>query len=453
MKRDKDDINKLTDGIIGWFIREGRPGKITLDSVSVSDSLLTAPEHEEKEGKTRWEKVKNFFMLASYKHLKLIFSVLSVALLVGAVLYYTSKFFTDVVFHENKFYANEQGTFICKKSLDREFAFFVFNTSDVWANPGIQINEDDDLRINISGGFNSSIMYMLDAAKANQKPKYLWVTNGFNKKWNYLNWALEYCISRGSGSENNKFDFGTVMYTIQPESSDISNHPYRVPPGDILAWSPGDRRRWFSGSRAFNKLNETGYLYFTVNDLAFDEIHNGQDVVPLKEVINSYYDKYSLNLIVSIKIKELLIKTKEIIIKDSLSLKNYIDNVNEEFRRLKKEQGYVQKDPFALYKDNLGQLMVSVEIQHNSPRWFFKPMMAYRCFENNLTELWDDSDMAWVFKLFVTLFYIVLLTFHVAFTFVVKVLQIFIAVYLVLLVLSLFYRLFRLCRPILSTSA
>ena len=150
MKRDKDDINKLTDGIIGWFIREGRPGKITLDSVSVSDSLLTAPEHEEKEGKTRWEKVKNFFMLASYKHVKLIFSVLSVALLVGAVLYYTSKFFTDVVFHENKFYANEQGTFICKKSLDREFAFFVFNTSDVWANPGIQINEDDDLRINIS---------------------------------------------------------------------------------------------------------------------------------------------------------------------------------------------------------------------------------------------------------------------------------------------------------------
>ena len=187
--------------------------------------------------------------------------------------------------------------------------------------------------------------------------------------------------------------------------------------------------------------------------MAFDEIHNGQDVVPLKEVINSYYDKDSLSLIVSIKIKELLIKTKEIIIKDSLSLKNYIDNVNEEFRRLKKEQGYVQKDPFALYKDNLGQLMVSVEIQHNSPRWFFEPMMAYRCFENNLTELWDDSDMAWVFKLFVTLFYIVLLTFHVAFTFVVKVLQIFIAVYLVLLVLSLFYRLFRLCRPILSTTA
>ena len=59
MKRDKDDINKLTDGIIGWFIREGRPGKITLDSVSVTDSLLTAPEHEEKEGKTRTGSRKN----------------------------------------------------------------------------------------------------------------------------------------------------------------------------------------------------------------------------------------------------------------------------------------------------------------------------------------------------------------------------------------------------------
>ena len=342
--------NTTTDVILGEAIRDGQPGEVEIESRDLIDVLSGRKEENDSTCNDKsileiiWDGIRQRCRRLDWLMLRLeldgnqglrLFLIIAVAfMMLLATVWFGVFFIKDVILHETEFNINEQGAIVPKKSLGGEYALYLFNTSEVWANPGIQINKNDRIRISISGGFNSSIEDALDAAIDNTRPLYSWVFPDSlgRKPKNGPDWALKYCLSRGSEqqsgwlSKKKYFNFGTVMYTIQAESADITDHPLKVPSEEILSWTP---------ERRFRRTNHSGYLYFAVNDLYFDQ-QNLRDMEIYYRIVPS------------------------------------------------DEKEAVNNDPFFLYKDNLGQLLVAVEIKRAITPFFWRwPEVFFRGFENS----------------------------------------------------------------------
>ena len=188
--------NKIIDKIVGEVIRDGQPGRIIVEGRDLLDVLSERPknnspqkEPDQKKDtgffKRVWEKIqKKCTWLKWVKvrleapgnrglHFSLALAIAFMMLVVSV--WYGIFFIKDVILYETEFTTNEQGAIVPKKPLGGEYVLYLFNTSDIWANPGIQVNKNDRIRISISGGFNSSVEEALDAAIENTKVKYDWV--------------------------------------------------------------------------------------------------------------------------------------------------------------------------------------------------------------------------------------------------------------------------------------
>ena len=348
--------DNLTDKIVGEAIRNLKPGQVTLESKGLVDYLCVDTDNDSESsdgslvrGAWSWLNKRSWFTWfrdkfdsSGYKGLRLFLLAAMAFMMLVLTIWYAVFFINDVILFESDFQINEQGTLNPRKSLGSEYALFLFNTSEVWANPGIQVNKDDRIRISISGGFHSDICEVLDGAKENKRPKYAWTSpySDLSEDWRKGEWQLDYLLSRNK--EN--FYFGTVMYTIQPESADISNHPFIVPQEDIYAWE--------KDGNSF-KAKKSGYLFFSVNDLIFDNL----GVQTTGSQIRDYYARR----------------------RGYLESDDHIAEIEE----IKGENNAVLKDPKFLYKDNLGQLLVAVEIQHSIPSILRWPEASFRWFDNH----------------------------------------------------------------------
>lgn len=73
----------------------------------------------------------------------------------------------------NKIVTNEMGATIMQDE-DKEVIYWLFNTADLWANSGIEVEAGDILTIQTSGATHTAIHHLLDAAKQNDQPKENW---------------------------------------------------------------------------------------------------------------------------------------------------------------------------------------------------------------------------------------------------------------------------------------
>lgn len=326
---------KITQEIIDGAIRRSRPGRVTIEGKGLFESL------SHRQG------------------LRMFLLVASLLLMLVLTVYYSVAYIKDVILFESDVHINQQGTFNPHKPLHCEYYQFVFNTSEVWANPGIQINEGDKMRICISGGFNSSVADVLDATRRNTDSLYKWesYSSSLPEIQEEDRWSLAYCLAQGKED----CAFGTILYTVMPESADIVKHPYNVPVDKIQRWDPGKLTRTYDKGRAFRACKQSGYLYFAVNDLLFDDN------------MESYYEELRKR------------------------------GVSEE--KIRTERTGVEQDPFFLYKDNLGQLLVSVEIQRHVPNAWIKPLMAFRSFMYDVSEVLDDNDRGTVVQILLVCWY------------------------------------------------
>lgn len=365
--------DRLTDSIVESIIREKHPGKVEVEDTGLIEKL-SSPQQSNKSRnsyfKTLFEKEsRRFFLIVSMFFMMLV-------LVVGYAFYYIN----DVILYESEFFINEQGSFNPKKSLDCDYALFLFNTSDVWANSGIQVNENDRIKINISGGFNTSIKNVIEAADSNKVLKYSWMhsdslNNLISETGKDLQ-KLKFSLSRKETKEE-PFDFGTVFYTIQPESSDITSHPLKVKKEDLKKWTKDNN---------YHKVEKTGYLYFAVNDLVFDELdENGKRINNHSDYFN---DKHNRFIIDSCRIKNEIQDANNDSSKiDSLRYRFYNfkhDNIEDQY-----EKGKIEKDPLFYYHDNLGQLLVAVEIQHFKPFYWANPITVFRWMVYQVDKLED----------------------------------------------------------------
>lgn len=411
--------NDITDDIIERVIRDGKSGKVLIENKDLIESLYGGtpggqpprlprlPQWLSKALKDLkgwiqrvmpWlPKVISWFYIPLSKGARLMMIIGASVIVVVGIISCAIIYLNDVILYESNYHVNEQGTVNPRKALNSEYALALFNTADVWANPGIQVNQNDLIRINISGGFTSYLKDAMDGSRYNTQPQYHWISYGKKEDKEdeaEPDWALEYCLSRGPEVNGAPVTFGSLLYTIQPESGDIINHPYKVPTKDLRVWTPGENRFSFSGDRSFHKAEKTGYLFFAVNDLVFDDLldEKGHTVQTRSYRIKKYYAICELKKQCEI---ELAKKSHQI---------QRAHELEEEKDLLKIEEAGVRQNPFFLYNDNVGDMLVSVEIMRYSPTGWITPTMAFRDFEYHVSDVLDESGGFFV-KLFLVLWY------------------------------------------------
>lgn len=327
--------------ILSRLLKSGKSGTLNIQDNSFLEELVkSAPP-----ARSRW------WVFPYIRGARLV-GILSIsALMLSLLIYYSIVFIKDNILFENRLTVNEQGAFNPHKSLNCEYGLYLFNTSDVWANTGIQISEEDRIRINISGGYNSAVQELIAAADSNFIPKYEWTSykGGTQKDTTENEDGKEYCLS-------NKHGFGAPLWAIFQEGRDLAHHPYvrdtdpttfkltKQHHGDTLRtlheWMPHDGKR-------FQKAHFNGTLYLTINDMFFE------DSLSMRSFYEAHPELVRLN--------------------PNITFGKYLVNRSQH--------------PDFDFDDNLGQVLVSVEIIRHVPHAFFYPTMQYRTLEYRVGEI------------------------------------------------------------------
>ena len=334
--------NKLVSGLLDWLTEDDKPGKVSIDNKTLFESLAEADGSD----KDRW-----YFN----KRLRFLLVVSAVVMVLVSVVYYASAFINDVILFKTEMHVNEQGALNPQKALNSEYALYLFNASEPWANTGVRINEGDKFRIIISGGTNTDITEILESAKNNTRPDFSWV---FYDKWEPFKGEslLDLCLSKGVEVNGEKVNFGSMLYTIQPEGANVVYSPQAVKTSDIYKWQPTKENK----AAGFTRAKESGMIYLAVNDIVFSQ----RDSMNIDE----QFKKYNL------------VARQE----------GQIDTLSSSTVSLLKDYNSYY------YRDNIGQILVAVEVVRSVPKWSFKsflnyPLYAYREFDYN------SNDTCWVF--------------------------------------------------------
>lgn len=334
--------NKLVSGLLDWLTEDDKPGKVSIDNKNLFESLAEADGSD----KDRW-----YFN----KRLRFLLVVSAVVMVLVSVVYYASAFINDVILFKTEMHVNEQGALNPQKALNSEYALYLFNASEPWANTGVRINEGDKFRIIISGGTNTDITEILESAKNNTRPDFSWV---FYDKWEPFKGEslLDLCLSKGVEVNGEKVNFGSMLYTIQPEGANVVYSPQAVKTSDIYKWQPTKGNK----AAGFTRAKESGMIYLAVNDIVFSQ----RDSMNIDE----QFKKYNL------------VARQE----------GQIDTLSSSTVSLLKDYNSYY------YRDNIGQILVAVEVVRSVPKWSFKsflnyPLYAYREFDYN------SNDTCWIF--------------------------------------------------------
>lgn len=181
-----------------------------------------------------------------------------------------------VVISIKKFYpynlieTNIQGASIVK-SEDKDVIYWLFNTADLWANSGIEVQEGDVLTIRASGSSFTAIHHLVDASNGNMRPQDKWVgTEGQDKDIprDVLRMQYRLCKDVPEGI--------LLMKIISPDSA----HK------ELKHWSENMLTKDIEviGKERTLYISKPGILHFAVNDIVLtDSILNEM----YKEYVNS----------------------------------------------------------------------------------------------------------------------------------------------------------------------
>lgn len=166
--------------------------------------------------------------------------------------------YNDVLFFKNTIHVNECGTFIPRQSSNREYALFLFNSSDVWANSGIQVESGDKVYLSASGAFNSSITQVIENVRNNTRLQYPWSTANYSSD------------SNDSLSIAPSYPFGAVLFTVNRDKMSCLNASAESKKSNktekIHALCSSCRDGHNYSKQLFN-ITHNGQLFFTVNDV------------------------------------------------------------------------------------------------------------------------------------------------------------------------------------------
>lgn len=266
-------------------------------------------------------------------------AITCIVILIKSFVFYIN----DVLLFENKVFMNQQGAFVPMQSCDREYALFMFTSSDWWANTGVQVQKGDRIKIMASGAFNSSISALQNQANENSKLKYRWISAMPTQKGQ----DVERCIYRGENAY-----FGSILYQIQNSLS------VELDPEDIKQLNTNDEEK-----EKFIDIDRNGTLFFAVND-----IYMSPQIISQQDSANrAYAEKLKMKFgqdAVSIQPNTVLVRK---IVFDEYSDSfpcflptntEFVEVAGERFRK------HFESYPTVWYEDNIGDVLICMEIEH-----------------------------------------------------------------------------------------
>lgn len=304
-----------------------------------------------------------------------------------------------VVLSIKKFYpynvieTNLQGASIVKTE-DKEVIYWLFNTADLWANSGIEVEKGDELTIYASGASYTAIHHLVDASRDNSQPYDSWVnTEGQKKTETRDSLRAQYRII------NKDCDEGTLLMKIVDKDS-----VERIKDKDASSKLLGKEDVEIIGKGRSNlRVSKSGVLHFAVNDIILtndvlnemyekfiDSVINNKKVEIknkdcIKKKLVTWFDsgedridcivkKNEMLKIKGEKITETLDKELDAILNNSLKFGRYpIEENNEKSKEyhdaypLVNELVYYKEHQFrdAWYVDNLGSFLIVIERKKN----------------------------------------------------------------------------------------
>ena len=412
---------KETDHIVSEIIRKGDPCDIVIEEENLIKKLVSDDEPVDR------IKIRNreFFVLPFQKGFRLLLIIATLVASAAFVLHYSFIYLKDVLMGKNELYVNSAGAFTPKKTIGREYGIYLFNTSELWADSGIRIAKGDYVRISHSGAFHSSFADLLDGTRDNiPTPEIDWIGkedykdstirivdvekqakkdeaclyNSYfqpdtiiipGRKLKPRHKTIKKTQDRPGIGQKDSVHLGDILFAIAPEY--VSDDPI-----DQLkyahVWSQNDVETSF-------EAEQTGILRFAVNDIYFK---SETELKEYPQKVDSLRSGKKFD-------PERILTTAR---KDTTNIKD--------FRKI-------------FYIDNVGQILVCVEIQHPLKHGFWNPMTAYRYLENKAYKNIETKNLTWgIFLSIVTLIFVFLP--WVTLIFASWMLIIFVSIYIVFLI-------------------
>lgn len=194
---------------------------------------------------------------------------------------------------------NKYGATVIKNE-DTEVTYWLFNSADLWANSGIEVEKGQRITVRTSGAFHSAIHHLVeDANKNQQRDKWLTATGGLQSSNPHDEARSKFKIAN--------YAFNTVIMQVVPkellnEEADWFKHVENPLYWDYI--DGGDGR--FAKANIYRigegyehiEIQEKGVLCFACNDIALThrKIEVMQDSVKLKIKDNHSVDNSELKV-------------------------------------------------------------------------------------------------------------------------------------------------------------
>lgn len=231
---------------------------------------------------------------------------------------------------------NKYGATVIKNE-DTEVTYWLFNSADLWANSGVEVEKGQRITVRTSGAFHSAIHHLVeDASKNKQRDKWLNATGGMQS----LN---PHDKARSKFKIADEYEFNTVIMQVIPNRLLKKGRDWFKQVDDTLYWDYID-----GGSSNLAQANiyrigegyenieiqEDGILCFACNDIALTQrkIDKMRDLVRMAEkIIDTVNNKISIVDTGALKVGGYFydVYTK----KDAMDLFHYIDNNKDKILR------------------------------------------------------------------------------------------------------------------------
>lgn len=296
------------------------------------------------------------------------FSMLIFAIIVGLVFVINSSvyFIKDVLNSRNDCKITPEGAIVAYMDGDKEFYLFLFNASEPepWTNTGIQLLKGDKMRMRLSGGFFGDALGLYEAVQWNFKPYYDWVSMNDNGTTDHKKDSLLIC---------KEVNFGDLIYRIGNEEN--TDAPIR--------YLNKNRNDCFN---YYDDVQENGYLLLSINEVKQDERNTQWSWPQDSDSIKSYFEE---------KYSEYYDYHKKMIGDSTGAFGKFIHSA------------WNNNDN---YKDNIGQILVAVEVQRKLDNVQWRKIW-YRDVENNVMGIWN-SNRGMAMKTFLTILFIIIAIFY-----------------------------------------
>lgn len=258
------------------------------------------------------------------------------------------------------------------KSEDKEVSYWLFNSADLWANSGIEVQKGDELSIYASGASYTAIHHLTKASRENSRPDDPWVdTGGLESESARNKLRAQFRINKDCAE-------GTLLMQIVNKDS-VGRLSEVDCPEELLR---GQHVEIIGKGRSRLRISHDGVLCFAVNDIVLTDtilskmykewLHTVTGDTARKEakdILTAFYNiKDSASFEESIKVLKRKNETfKGNYEKEGIALGHYpvLDGDSDLYKSypLVNELVYYRQMKFrdAWYMDNLGSFLIVVE--------------------------------------------------------------------------------------------